>query len=169
MLTTSERLEVRFSQAGPEGLATVLSILTESAEWARAKGVEGLWQVPYPAEWVSPSLERGEVYLVYVGSQPIATVTFRWSDPAFWGEVAADAGYLHRLAVRRAFAGRQVGHRIVEWAANKVRAEGRSFLRLDCRSNHAGLRRYYLSLGFRPVRDTVVPGGIEVVLLERPV
>jgi GNAT superfamily N-acetyltransferase len=161
--------DIRFVRASPDDLPTVLSILTEAAEWAKARGVEGLWRVPFPPEWVLPSLTRGEVYLIYQETEAVATFTFRWIDPSFWGETAPDAGYLHRLAVRRSAAGQGLGRQIIEWALARVRAEGRDFLRLDCHSSHAGLRRYYISLGFRPVRSTVVGDGFEVVLLERPV
>ncbi len=169
MSASSEPQGIRIVRASPDDLPTVVSILTEAAEWAKARGVEDLWQIPFPPEWVLPSLTRGEVHLIYRENAAVATFTFRWSDPSFWGQVAPDAGYLHRLAVRRSAAGQGLGRKIIEWALVRVRAEGRAFLRLDCHSSHAGLRRYYISLGFRPVRSTVVANGFEVVLLERPV
>ncbi len=79
----------------------------------------------------------------------------QWEDPRFWGDDGTDgrAGYVHRLVVRRAHAGRGLGARILAWADENVRAGGRSHLRLDVVSHNAPLRRYYETAGFEHVRD----------------
>jgi GNAT superfamily N-acetyltransferase len=85
----------------------------------------------------------------------VGTLTFQWDDPRFWGEDGADdrAGYVHRLAVRRAHAGTGLGARLLGWADDQVRAAGRTRLRLDVVSDNAPLRRYYERAGFAHVRD----------------
>lgn len=153
--------------AGPSDLPTVLGILTEAAEWARRVGTVGLWRVPFPQEWVLPSLARHEVFLGSWGGEVAGTVTFRWADPSIWGDQPPVAGYVHRLAIRRAFGGRRIGEALLDWASQRVRTEGRSALRLDCWSTHAGLRRYYRSVGFRAV-GMAMANDAELVLWERP-
>ena len=154
--------------AAADELPEVLSILTEAARWARDAGVLGHWEVPYPEQWVRPSLERGEVYLVRLRDADVGTLTFRWTDPLIWGEQPADSGYVHRLAIRRSAAGLGVGAAMLQWCDDQLRKEGRRYLRLDCRSTHAGLRRYYLRAGFEILRNATV-NGMEVVLFQRAV
>jgi ribosomal protein S18 acetylase RimI-like enzyme len=151
-----------------QDLPMVLSILTEAAAWAQQRGALGLWQVPYPEAWVRPSVARGEVYLASRRGEPVGTLTFRWDDPQFWGERPPDAGYVHRLAIRRSAAGDGVGEALLEWAERRVADARRPYLRLDCRSTHAGLRRYYRSAGFEIVGVAMV-GEMEVVLWQRAV
>jgi GNAT superfamily N-acetyltransferase len=154
--------------AGPDDLSTILAILTEAAEWGLRRGVVGLWRVPFPEEWILPSLTRGEVYLGRWNDEVVGTITLRWTDERIWGEQPPVAGYVHRLASRRKFGGRRVGARLLDWAADRIRRDGRSRLRLDCWSTHAGLRRYYQSLGFGAVGNVMVDEA-ELVLWERSV
>jgi GNAT superfamily N-acetyltransferase len=144
---------VNVEPAGREELDDVVSVLSEAAEWLRSRGIEQ-WPSPYPAEWVAPSIERGETYLVRENGEVAGTITLRWEDPAFWGEQPPVAGYVHGVVVRRGFAGR--GAELLEWAADRVREAGRDLLRLDCRTDNAKLRGYYERLGFEHRGDTTV-------------
>lgn len=148
-------------------LDQVVSILTEAATWARDAGVVGLWSVPYPAEWVAPAIERGEVHLVLVDGTPLGTISFQWEDVPIWGVRPPDAGYVHRIATRRDPRASGLGRWMIDWAGARVAEARRNWLRLDTRSTHAGLRRYYLRQGFRIVGMSETR-GLEVVLLERP-
>jgi len=161
-------VEVRVTRAELAERGEVLRLLTEAARWARDRGVVGMWEVPYPERWVNPSLERGEVFLARVGPEVVGTLTLRWEDPKVWGDQPPDSGYVHRLAVARRWAGRRVGASLLDWAEGEAARRGRSRLRLDCRTTHAGLRRYYRSLGFAPVGLATVD-GVETLLWERPV
>ncbi|HEV2317599.1 MAG TPA: hypothetical protein VGV89_08515 [Thermoplasmata archaeon] len=62
MAAASHRLNFRV--ATTEDLEAVRALLTEAAEWARARGVEDWWPVPFPVEWVRPQIERGEIVVV---------------------------------------------------------------------------------------------------------
>jgi GNAT superfamily N-acetyltransferase len=65
----------------------------------------------------------------------------------------ADAGYVHRLAVVRAHAGRGLGSRLLDWADEQVWARDRTWLRIDVVTDYRRLRRYYESAGFLHRRD----------------
>jgi protein-tyrosine phosphatase len=162
------RPQFEFRRAERDDLGLVVDILTEAATWARDRGIQGLWWVPFPPERIAPALERGDVYLVLDGPAAIGTITLQWSDVDFWGERPPDAGYIHRLAIRRSVAGHGVGPAMLRWADQRAREAGRRYLRLDCRSTHAALRRYYLNAGFAIIGAAVVH-DVEVVLLERAI
>jgi GNAT superfamily N-acetyltransferase len=78
----------------------------------------------------------------------MATVSLEWSDALFWPNAADDSIYLHRLAVRRAHAGQEVGKRLLYWAGPQTAAAGRKYLRLDCMAENPALCHYYLMCGF---------------------
>ena len=154
---------MRVESASPEELDEVVAVLSEAAAWLRARGIEQ-WPDPYPAAWVQASIERGETYLARQGDALVGTITLRWEDPAFWGEQPPVAGYVHGIAVRRAFAG--AGPELLEWADGQVGAAARELLRLDCRSDNFRLRRYYEEQGFVHRGDATV-AGFETSIYER--
>jgi ribosomal protein S18 acetylase RimI-like enzyme len=159
-----EPLEVR--RAGPEDVEEIVAILSECARWLLARGIEQ-WPDPFPRERVAALTARGELYLARLGREPVATVALLWSDPTFWGERPPDAGYVHALAVRRAQAGRGLGARLLEWAEREVAAAGREFLRLDCRTENAVLRRYYEALGFERRGEVAVDDFVSTLYERR--
>lgn len=138
-------LEVR--EAGPADIDVVVEILSEAARWLIGRGIEQ-WPDPFPREPIEARVRRGEFFVAEHEGEIAATFALLWSDPAFWGERPADAGYVHVLAVRRAFSGRELGERLLAWAERRVAAAGREFLRLDCRSDNPVLQAYYERLGF---------------------
>jgi len=146
------QLDVR--QAQPEDLDTVVAILSEAARWLLERGIRQ-WPDPFPRDRAAALLDRGDFYLVLVDGEPAATFALLWSDPAFWGEQPPVAGYVHAIAVRRAYAGQKLGERLLDWAEERILAEGRELLRLDCMSDNAVLRDYYERLGFEPRGEAV--------------
>jgi ribosomal protein S18 acetylase RimI-like enzyme len=123
------------------------SILDEATAYVATLGHDQ-WPVPFPQDELAERIERGELYLVEVDGEPAATVTLLWDDPFFWGTQPPDAAYVHKLAIRRVFAGRGLGEAIVEWADRQAAAAGRRYLRLDCMRDNDRIRRYYERLGF---------------------
>jgi GNAT superfamily N-acetyltransferase len=159
--------EVRPARLDEESL--VGDLLTAAAQWTVEQGFPNPWPVPYPLARIRPRIEQGEVYLAVVaGEPPVATVTLQWEDPPLWGERPPDAGYVHRLAVRRRHAGEGWGRRLIDWAEERVAERGRPLLRLDCVAANSGLVRYYSGLGFRRVGD-VRFRDLDLARFERPV
>jgi protein-tyrosine phosphatase len=156
-------LDVR--RAERDELDEVVGILSEAARWLLARGIRQ-WPDPFPRDRAAALLDRGEFYLALVDGQPAATFALLWSDPAFWGEQPPVAGYVHAIAVRRAYAGLGLGERVLDWAEGQVAAAGRELLRLDCMSDNAVLREYYELLGFEP-RGEAVFDDFSATLFER--
>ena len=146
-------MNIRRCQA--QDVATVADLLDEATVWVGERGYEQ-WPLPYPRDEIAAAVERGEVYVAELDGQPVATMTLLWEDSRHWGERPADAAYVHKLAVSRACAGQRIGRALVEWADRTAARAGRTFLRLDCRSENAGLRQYYERHGFAHRGDTIV-------------
>ena len=130
----------------------MLDLLADAAAWTQARGF-GNWPARFSRRFIESHARAGELHAVKSDGVMIATLTLQRSDPRFWGETDVDAGYVHRLAVSRALAGRGMGCRLLDWADAQVRARGGEYLRLDVVSSNAPLRRYYECAGFEYQRD----------------
>jgi ribosomal protein S18 acetylase RimI-like enzyme len=155
---------VHLRRAAPGDLDLVLSILSEAGQWLMSKGIRQ-WPQPPPAQLMLEGIGRGGVYLASCGDTTCGTFTLSWSD-ALWKERAGDACYLHRLAIRRAFAGRGLGLHLVRAAEKLAAASGKELLRLDCWSGNAVLCDYYERAGFGPC-GTACENGYSCCLFEK--
>jgi GNAT superfamily N-acetyltransferase len=158
---------LRFRAIAPEELDSVLDLLESVSRWEEEIGLPHPWPRPFPRGRLGEAAARGEVYAIEDGiGAMVATVTLQWEDLPFWGPRPPDAGYVHRLAVRREHAGRSIGRRALAWAEERTREKGRPFLRLDCLVESTRLHRYYEAAGFTPAGEAVV-GGLSCRLYEK--
>ncbi len=134
-------------QVNPDQVGTALAVIKEVAEWAASRGLTS-WQAQDLERTLIPAAGRGELYLVKKDGQAAATFILQWVDKVFWGDAPEDAGYIHKLAVKRNFAGHGLGKYILSWAETKVAAIGRQYLRLDCQANNLKINSYYQEAGF---------------------
>jgi GNAT superfamily N-acetyltransferase len=82
---------------------------------------------------------------------------FQLDDPLFWPDASqGEAAYVHRLAVRRRYAGSGLSTELLRWAVDRTRALGRLYLRLDCAASRPRLRAIYERFGFRYHSDRQV-------------
>jgi len=151
--------------ATAEEVPLAAAILDEATAYVATKGFEQ-WPVPYPQDELRGRQRAGELLVYELDGEVAAVFVLQRDDVPFWGERPADALYLHKLAVRRSFAGRGIGTQVVEWALARTREEGRSFLRLDCMRDNPEIRAYYEALGFT-ARGEVDIGRFVCSLYER--
>ncbi|MGE3075410.1 MAG: GNAT family N-acetyltransferase [Dehalococcoidia bacterium] len=135
--------------------ARAASILTEAAQWLIDSG-QPLW----PLDEISEAALRArcsdpETVLVgYAGDEAVVTALLEWRDEMFWPGVG-DAGFIHRLAVRRKFAGQGHAAALLDWAAQEAARRGKSTLRLDCMADRHRLCAFYEGCGFERVGSFV--------------
>lgn len=88
------------------------------------------------------------------GGPVVATATLKGPDLDYWTEEDGleDAVYIYKIIVSRTHGGRDLGGAILDWASRRAAAEGRKWLRLDCRRDNTGLHDYYLRHDFELVR-----------------
>ena len=131
----------------------MLAVLADAAAWLRARGVDQ-WPDRFSTEWVMPAIEAGETWLAEANGEAVGTLVVQWDDPLFWAGYPNDAGYLHRLAVRRH--GDGLGSRLLRWAERHAAAAGKAYLRLDCVASNESLRAYYERAAYEYVGDVTV-------------
>jgi len=161
-------VNISVERAGIGDLAAVTAILCEASAWAEAHHGELWTAADIAAARVRADIERHEFFLARCDGVAAATIRYQLADDEFWPEAAVgDAAYVHRLAVRRAFAGRGIAQIMLDWAAERARSQGLPRLRLDADLSRPRLRAFYERCGFRAHSEAYV-GPYHVMRYERP-
>jgi GNAT superfamily N-acetyltransferase len=144
-------------QATLDDLITVSDILTEAAAWLEQKNMV-LWQQEHIAlSVIDRDIEQGLFYIATYEGVAAGVIMFQTEDLVFWSDISqSDSAFLHRLAVRRKFAGGLVSKMLLQWAVERSRELGKHFLRLDCVADRPRLRAIYENFGFRHHSDRQV-------------
>lgn len=175
---------LRIEQAQASDLGTVLSVLDEAAQWLSERGIEQ-WPARFSgdATWridrIRDYLEAGQTYLMREDEHVAACMTLTPdADPDYahaWPDGPQAGGYVHRMATRNVYRGRDLGNLMLDWAGHQVAGWPRPWLRLDCHRHNRDLQVYYERRGFQRVAtvespDPTVPGRIRGsgALYQRP-
>ena len=156
--------------ATSDDISAVAAVIQEAARWIMTWRAQ-LWDPELVGEaFVAPVIARGEMLTARAAGAIAGVVIVEPEDPHFWPDrPPGEAVYLHKLAVRRAYAGMGLPALLVDHAAGLARASGRRVLRLDC---DPPLASFYERLGFRPVDEIDVnhpeAGPMRVARMERP-
>jgi ribosomal protein S18 acetylase RimI-like enzyme len=151
-------MNIRMRPVTLETRAQFAALLEDANRWQKARGSEG-WSYPFDDDWMLPRIERGELYLAYLGGEAVAAFRILWEDRPFWGErEVGDSIYLHTFAVRRSKAGLGIGEAVIEHVAGMGRARRRTKLRLDCFLSNASLIAHYERNGFVSVGTIAMKG-----------
>jgi GNAT superfamily N-acetyltransferase len=128
----------------------VAQVLAEAEAWLAASG-RSLWRAHELAEeTLAPEVGAGHYFIGARGAETAGVLRFTLEDTLFWPDaLPGEAGYVHRLAVRRSAAGGETSRALLEWAQGEARRRGCAFLRLDCAFSRPRLRALYERLGFR--------------------
>lgn len=160
-MMTTLRAHMRIARPGELGI--VLDLMGEAAAWLREKGVNQ-WQAPFRVERIADGIAGGRVWFAEIDDEDerevIATITIDdFADPDFWTEAddLDSALYVHRMAVRRRYAGLGLGEQMLKWAAMLAREQGKSRLRLDANRDNEALQDYYRRHGWTHVRTEYRP------------
>ncbi len=146
-----------------DDLSTVLDVLDELAEWLQERGIRQ-WPAKFRGEgdWREERLrsyvEEGDAWLVRAGGEVAATFTTGGPDPHYahgWPDDPNKGLYVYRMAVRRKYAGQDLGSRILDWCDGRAAALGYEWLRLDCHRKNPKLQRYYENRGFARVGTVI--------------
>lgn len=137
-------------QATLKDLATVCDILQEAALWLEKRNM-ALWgEKDISPKVISSNIQANLFYIAFCASSAAGVVKFQTKDLVFWSDIPhQDSAFIHRLAVRRRFAGGAVSTALMKWAVGHSRQLGKRYLRLDCDAARHNLRSVYEKFGFR--------------------
>lgn len=137
----------------------IAAVLHEAAQWLASDGRK-LWSaVEICPERVQRDTGAGLFHVAREDGQLAGVMKFELEDAYFWPEVLpGTSAFVHKLAVRRAWAKKGVSTELLSYALALARQLGRSHLRLDCVADRQGLRRLYEGFGFA-LHSVVEIGG----------
>ena len=129
----------------------IAETLAEAAKWVEELDGTIMWvEGELEEERVRTEAGSGMFVVAEVDGRMAGTIRFQLEDRLFWPDLdGRDSAFVHRLAVRRAFAGQGVSQALLEWTVGRARALGKRYLRLDCDAERSRLRAFYEGLGFR--------------------
>jgi GNAT superfamily N-acetyltransferase len=139
--------DLAFSMASQSHQSIIIEILEDARAWLKTKGINQ-WPFPFTSEWVNKCLDRQEFFLANVDHVTVAVFRLLNTDPFIWDENTEDAIYIHSLAVRRSWQGREIGSVLLRWVEDYAVQNHRPFLRLDCMAENSALCQYYEQAGF---------------------
>jgi GNAT superfamily N-acetyltransferase len=155
---------VEIQSAVADDLDEVLNVLNQAALWLASRGINQ-WRIDgFPRHLIAGDISRGEVYVARREGQVVGTFTLQWRDELFWPGAAGEAGYIHRISVRREARG--LGIELLKFAERVTASTGRKLLRLDCYAGNQALCSYYERVGFIRRADIEVAGRADATVPE---
>lgn len=156
-------MEIHFDR-----MQEAVAVMREVAAWGRSKGYR-VW----PDEWLTPRElltgdARPENFCIgTVEGQTACAFILQWADSQYWPDAPeGEAAYLHKLCVRRTFAGRGMTETVVGAVREECRRRGIHYIRLDTALDEKAIRRIYLRAGFKIVDIIDYPNGRSMALYE---
>jgi GNAT superfamily N-acetyltransferase len=138
-------------EASPVDTSMIADTLIEAATWVEQLDGSVMWiEGELEEERVRAEVQGGMFVVAEIDGQIAGALRFQLEDQLFWPDQdGRDSAFVHRLAVRRAFAGQGVSTALLEWTVVRARALGKRYLRLDCDADRSRLRAFYERFGFR--------------------
>jgi len=145
----TERVLIR--QATPADADAIVETLVEAARWVEELDGTIMWvEGELEEERVRAEAGTGMFVVAEIDGRAAGAMRFQLEDRLFWPDLDdTDSAFVHRLAVRRAFAGQGISTALLEWAVDRARTLGKGYLRLDCDAERSRLRAFYERFGFR--------------------
>lgn len=127
-----------------------VEIMRETAQWLVDARMP-LWEPEnLTAEKLTNGLESDNFIVIKAGGEPAAAMILQWRDMLYWPMIGDDeSGFIHKLCVRRKFAGHGLPRFMVDYAVEECRTKGIHFLRLDTDAGRPKLCGLYERLGFK--------------------
>lgn len=131
-------------------LSVAAEIMREAARWSLERG-EKMWELDSLSDAnLAQRCQPHEVFIGEIRGEPLVAALIQDRDPEIWPDDGT-ALIIHKLAVRRAHAGRGLANRMLDFAEQHARAQGKKCLRLDTDATRPKLRAFYERAGFTHV------------------
>lgn len=136
-------------QASHKDIPIIEEILLDAVDWMDRNGLHQWERQAVQWETLSMYYRAEDFCIALKNAQPAACMAVVDYDPHFWPEIAkGESLFLHKLAVKRAFAGKGVSKQLIDYAKDKAIALGINDIRLDCHQNRDKVRALYERQGF---------------------
>ncbi|AKL98560.1 GNAT family N-acetyltransferase [Endomicrobium proavitum] len=125
-----------------------LSIIREAAEWMKNTG-KPMW-LTEDLTFEKIAKPQDDYIVMWDGGESVAAVILSFEDRDFWLDIAVNfSGFIHKLSVRRKYAGTGAAKKIIEHAKQICKSKNINALRLDTDPHRTSLIKFYENLGFK--------------------
>lgn len=134
-----------------------ISIINEAAQWLNEKNQQ-MWKLEdLTEEKILNGITKENIYVLYINNEPAATMILKWDDKLFWPNIKSyESGFIHKLSVRRKYAGKSIACKLIEYAENGCKLRNIDYLRLDCAGDRPKLCHFYVKNGFKIVKKEMI-------------
>ena len=117
---------MHIEQALPNEAATVAAVLNEAAQWLVTDG-RPLWSASdVGLERVQRDTDAGRYVIAQENGEVVGVMRLDLEDPYFWPEIeSGSSAFVHKLAVRRRWAGHGVSTALLDFARERALGLGR--------------------------------------------
>jgi ribosomal protein S18 acetylase RimI-like enzyme len=124
-------------------------IMNEVAKWCIESDLN-MWKLEVlTREKLIKNITEENFCIGKINGEAAASMILQWYDPYFWPNLKEnESGFIHKLCVRRKFAGMNLSKKMIDYAMNECRKKGISYLRLDTDGDNSKLCELYEGLGF---------------------
>jgi ribosomal protein S18 acetylase RimI-like enzyme len=124
-------------------------IMREVAKWCIELDLN-MWKLEeLTREKLIKGIKEENFCVSRINDEAAASMILQWYDPYFWPHLKEnESGFVHKLCVRRKFAGMNLSKKMIDYAMNECRKKGISYLRLDTDAENPKLCGIYEGLGF---------------------
>lgn len=132
-------------QADEHDIPIVEEILMDAVLWMTKCGLQNQWNESN-VKWsmLSKSYRIDNFYIAYHNGLPVACMALTDYDPAYWPDIPkGESLFLHKLAVRRSFAGKGLSKELIHYAINLAKHYHINAIRLNCNQHRSKLRAVY--------------------------
>lgn len=132
-----------------------IDILREVGQWLIDNDRQ-LWNVDaLTPENLLDAYTTGNLYVMYADRgddppEPAAVFILQWEDPLYWPDVPANtSGFIHKLAIRRPFAGQNLFAAIIDFCRDECFRRDIRLLQLETDATRPKLMQFYERHGFQ--------------------
>lgn len=137
-------------QADKNDIPAIDEILLDAVMWMKKNELGNLWNED-SIKWhsLSKDYQISDFYIDYQNGVPAGCIAITDYDSKYWPEIPQGKSlYIHKLAVKREYAGKGISKELIDYAKNLSFVKGINSLRLDCNAERRKLRQVYEREGF---------------------
>ena len=148
-IAVASAMHISIRQATRLDTDEVAQILCGAALWLEQRGM-AMWRADeLVSSRIVADVHAGLFFIAECDGGAAGVVKFQLEDKEFWPDVLRnESAFVHRLAVKRRFAGGKISSALLNWAVERARSRRKAYLRLDCEASRPKLRAIYENFGF---------------------
>lgn len=159
-------VDIMVKQADECDILIIEEILLDAVNWMSKSGQQNQWN-DSNVKWsnLSKSYKINNFYIAYENVLPTACMALTDYDPIYWTNIPkGESLYLHKVAVKRAFAGKGFSKELIDFTKNLALSYCINAIRLNCNQHRNKLRAVYENEGFICVEEKTFFGKYDTAL-----